>query len=71
MDFFSFYLNLDRTICKQTVETLIRRRVLWRLVWVLHGLPTSNKKDARYIWVKSPALVALASASYEEVVLLL
>ena len=32
--FFHFYSNLGRTICKQTVETLIRRRVLWRLVCV-------------------------------------
>ena len=29
---FSFYLKFDRTFCKQAVETLIRRRVLWRLV---------------------------------------
>ena len=26
--------NSDRTFCKQTVETLIRRRVLRRLIWV-------------------------------------
>ena len=32
--FFFYYLNLNRTFCKQTVETLIRRRVLRRLVWV-------------------------------------
>ena len=34
MEFFHFYSNLDRTICKQTVETLIGRRVMRRLVWV-------------------------------------
>ena len=31
---FYFNLNFDRTFCKQTVETLIRRRFLRRLVWV-------------------------------------
>ena len=31
---FHFYSNLDRTICKQTVESLIRRRVLRRLFLV-------------------------------------
>ena len=29
-----FYSNSNRTFCKQTAETLIRRRVLWRLIWV-------------------------------------
>ena len=29
--YFSFYSNFNRTFCKQTVETLIRRRVL---IWV-------------------------------------
>ena len=28
------YSNFNRTFSKQTVETLIRRHVLWRLVWV-------------------------------------
>ena len=31
---FQFYQNFDRIFCKQTVETLIRRRVMRRLVWV-------------------------------------
>ena len=31
---FHFYSNLDRTVCKQTVETLIRRCIVWRLIWV-------------------------------------
>ena len=29
-----FSSDFDRTACTQTVETLIRRCVLWRLVWV-------------------------------------
>ena len=29
---FHFYSNFDRNICKQTVENLIRRRVLRRLI---------------------------------------
>ena len=32
--FFHFYSNFDRTFSKQTVETLVRRRVLRRLIWV-------------------------------------
>ena len=31
---YHFYSNFDRTFCKQTVETLIRRHILQRLVWV-------------------------------------
>ena len=29
----SFYSNFDRSFCKQTVETLIRRHILPRLIW--------------------------------------
>ena len=32
--YFSFYSNFNRTLCKQTVETQIRRRILWRLVLI-------------------------------------
>ena len=32
--FFHIYSNFNRTFCKQTVETLIRRRILGRLIWV-------------------------------------
>ena len=32
--FFHFYSNFDRIFFKQTVETLIRRRVLRRMIWV-------------------------------------
>ena len=31
---FHLYLSFNRKLCKQTVETLIRRRILWRLIWV-------------------------------------
>ena len=44
---FHFYLNFDRTFCKQTVKTLIRQGVL-----DLHCLPMSLNMDARLIWVK-------------------
>ena len=30
---FHFYSNLKINVCMQTVENLIRRRVLWRLIW--------------------------------------
>ena len=29
-----FYSNSNRIFCKHTVETLIRRRILWCLIWV-------------------------------------
>ena len=32
--YFSFYSTFNRTFCMQTVETLIRRRFLRRLIWV-------------------------------------
>ena len=41
---FHFCSNFKRNFCKQTVENLIRRRIL-------HCLPMSHKKDARLIWV--------------------
>ena len=31
---FHFYSSFNRKLCKQTVETLIRGRILWRLIWV-------------------------------------
>ena len=31
---FHFYSNFNRTICKQSVETLIKRGVLWHLILV-------------------------------------
>ena len=31
---FYFYSNFNGIFCKQIVETLVRRRVLWRLIWV-------------------------------------
>ena len=48
---FYFYSNFKRNFCKQTVENLIRCRVLRHLIWFLHCLPMSHKKDARLIWV--------------------
>ena len=32
--FFHFYSSFNRKLCKQTVETLIRCRILWHLIWV-------------------------------------
>ena len=50
---FNFYSNSNRTFCEKTVKTLIRRRILRRLIWVCAVFPMSHKKDARLIWVKS------------------
>ena len=33
-DIYHFYSNYNRRFCNRTVETLIRRRILWRLNWV-------------------------------------
>ena len=44
---FFICIQFLRILYKQTVETLIRRRVLWSLI----SLPMSHKKNARRIWV--------------------
>ena len=49
---FHFYSNFNRTFCKQTVDTLIRGRVLYRLILGIHCLPMSHKKEAMLIWFK-------------------
>ena len=46
---FHFYLNFQRNFCKQTVENLIRRRILRRLIWFCTVCRCSTKK---LIWVK-------------------
>ena len=51
--YFSFYLNFNRTFCKQTVERdpdQTPRSVASGLD--LHCMSTSHKKDARLLWVK-------------------
>ena len=34
VDYFHNYLHLNRTFCGAISEIMIRRRVLWRLIWV-------------------------------------
>ena len=46
---FNQILKIYRTICVQTMETLIRRRVASGLG--LNCLPMSHKKDDMCIWV--------------------
>ena len=48
---FSFYLNFNRTFYKQIVETLIRPRVLRRLIGAC-AIAYVPQKDARLIPVK-------------------
>ena len=49
---FHFYSNAHTIFCKQTVETLIRRRFLSSAADLgLHCLHMSHKKDTRLIWV--------------------
>ena len=51
---FYFYYNFKRNFCKQTVENLIRRRVLNAASdLVLHCLPMSHKNVARLLRVNS------------------
>ena len=46
---FHLYSNFDRNFCKQPVETLIRRRVLLRLIWGCTVCLRHIKKDTRLI----------------------
>ena len=48
---FHFYLNVDRTSCKQTVETLIRRRIVRRLVWVSTVCICPTKRTLGLNWL--------------------
>ena len=41
---FQYYSNLNRIFWKKAAETLIRRRFPWRLIRVVHCLPTPLKK---------------------------
>ena len=47
--YFSFSLNLNRTFCKQRVETLIRSRIVQRLVWACTIWLRPTKKDVMLI----------------------
>ena len=42
----------DSYSCMQTVKTLIRHRILWRLIWVCTVCLCPKKWDARLIWFK-------------------
>ena len=41
---FHFYSSFERNFCLQTVENLIRRRVLWRLIWFCHVCRCDTKR---------------------------
>ena len=47
--FFPFYSNFNRTFCKQIVESLIRRRILRRLVWFCTVCRCPIKKTLNFI----------------------
>ena len=49
--YFPFYSNFSMTICKQTVETLIRRHILWRLFLVGSAMFTYVPQKGRLIWI--------------------
>ena len=52
---FRLYSNFNRKLCKQTVDCGDTDETPLSVAsgLGLHCLPTSNKKDARLIWVKS------------------
>ena len=66
---FPFYSNFERSICKQTVETLIRRRDLWRLILVC-TVCICLQKDARLIWVNAPYLFIVVNGKKTQYVIL-
>ena len=41
---FQLYLNFNRTFCKQTVENLIRRRIMRRLISLCTVCPCPTKR---------------------------
>ena len=49
---FYTYSNFNRTLCRQTVENLIRCRVFQGLIWFCTVCRCPTKKDTRLIWVK-------------------
>ena len=60
---FHFDSNSNRTICKHTVETLIGRHVLWRLIWVstVYPCPIKRKLDL-YGLIKRGQLLSIVSS---------
>ena len=69
-----FIINFDRTFCKQTVETLIRCRILQRLIWVwticlrptkrtpgLYGLSGHLKIDKTKVLTENDSLMKVES----------
>ena len=53
---FQLYSNFDRIFCKQPVENLIRRRVLWLLICLCTGWLMAHKKETRLKWVNLACL---------------
>ena len=49
---FHYYLNPNRIFCKQSVETLIRRRITRRLSWVCTVFLCLTERAPGLIWVK-------------------
>ena len=49
--YFSFNKNIKSNLYEQTVKNLIRAHFVASDL-VLHCLPMSHKKDARFVWVR-------------------
>ena len=58
---FHFHSNSNRTLCKETVETLIRRRVQWRLIWecIVCLCPTKRMLGLYYAFTIIPYCACL------------
>ena len=70
---FHFYFISNRNSCKQTVETLIRHRNVWRLIWVCTVCLGSHEWVSywRYVyflrfseWTNGPEFIWLHSPSW-------
>ena len=48
---FPFDPNFDRLFCKQVAQTLIRRRVLWRLIWLCTVCQCPTKRALGLYWL--------------------
>ena len=67
--YFSFYQNSNRASCKRTVETLIRRHILWRLIWVCKVCLCPTKRTLG-IWVNAVKSIAKCCNSQHSAILL-
>ena len=62
---FQFYSNFHRIFCNQTVETLIRPRILWHLIWVCTVCLCPIKRTLGLYWLNANDLNAISKFRME------